>query len=432
MKFELASAIPRLWRFKSPDSNNDCGRSMNIRTQLSLLRCTIACAAVGIILAGGCGGEPERPAQSDAELLEARKVDDATIAALRKSAVDNLVTRMKQRYDDFTAGKTKEPPVVNLLVISGGGDWGAFGAGVLTGWAKVPPGPMARPQFDAVTGVSTGALIAPFAFVGTDESYAQINHLYRHPDENWAVPRAPFFFWPSNPSFIDMSGLEKELDKSITMQLLQQIVDASQGGRLLAINTTDVDFGDSRPWDIGAEAKEALASGKTDRVKMLLLASSAIPGAFPSRQIKGQLYVDGAITGNILYGGRVEEEDSFQAEWKEKYPDIPVPATRYWVIFNNQFRFPPQVTQPKWPAVIGRSTIMATQSATITSMRHLFAMAEISKLKRGADVQVRVMAVPDGWKPPEEGTFKPKVMNALADMGEQMGADPNNWITEAP
>jgi hypothetical protein len=102
------------------------------------------------------------------------------------------------------------------------------------------------------------------------------------------------------------------------------------------------------------------------------------------------------------------------------------------VIFNNQFRFPPQVTQPKWPAVIGRSTIMATQSATIVSMRHLFAMAEISKLRRGAEVQVRMIAVPDGWKPPEEGTFKPKVMNALADMGEQMGADPSNWIAEAP
>jgi hypothetical protein len=201
---------------------------------------------------------------------------------------------------------------------------------------------------------------------------------------------------------------------------------------LLAVNTTDVDFGNARPWDVAAEAKRALVSGNKDRVRLLLLASSAIPGAFPSREIDGRLFVDGAITGNILYGGRVDEEDSFPAQWQQRYPNVPIPPIRYWVIFNNQFRFPPQVTQPKWPAVIGRSTIIGTQSATIISMRHLFAMAEISRLKRNADVQVHVIAVPDGWVPPETGVFKPKVMNELADIGERLGADPNSWQAEPP
>jgi hypothetical protein len=388
--------------------------------------------AMGILLGFGCSGEPERPARTEADLLAARQVDDATQTKLRQDTVDRLMTRLKKRSDDFAAGRAAEAPAINMLIISGGGDWGAFGAGFLTGWGKVPPGPMARPEFDAVTGVSTGALIAPFAFVGTDKAYAAINHLYRHPKEDWAVKRGMLFFWPSNPSFIDMTGLEQELQKEIDPPMLKQIVDASEGGRLLAVNTTDVDFGGPRPWDVAAEAKQALVSGNKDRVRMLLLASSAIPGAFPARQIDGRLFVDGAITGNILYGGRVRDAESIPALWHERYPDTPTPPMRYWVIFNNQFRFPPQVTQPTWPAVIGRSTNLSTQYATIISMRHLFAQAEIARLKHEGDVQVRVVAVPDGWVPPEPGVFKPKVMNELTDIGERMGADPNSWQTDPP
>jgi hypothetical protein len=291
---------------------------------------------------------------------------------------------------------------------------------------------MARPEFDAVTGVSTGALIAPFAFVGTEQSYARINDLYRHPHEDWAVPRKPLFFWPSNPSFVDMTGLQDELKKALDRSMLEQIVAAANGGRVLAVNTTDVDFGHAHPWDVAAEARQSLVTGKTDRVEKLLLASSAIPGAFPSREIDGRLFVDGAVTGNILYGGRVREGDSFAATWSQKYPDTPMPPIRYWVIFNNQFRFPPQVTQPTWPAVIGRSTNISTQSATTVAMRHLFAMAEISRLKHNADVEVRVVAVPDGWVPPEAGVFRPKTMNELTDIGERMGADPASWQTDVP
>ena len=86
----------------------------------------------------------------------------------------------------------------------------------------------------------------------------------------------------------------------------------------------------------------------------------------------------------------------------------------------------------RWPDIMGRATIMSTQTSTINSMRHLFAMAEIVKLKRGADMQVRVMAVPDGLVPPKPGTFVAEVMNELADLGEKMGADPASWRTEAP
>ena len=187
-----------------------------------------------------------------------------------------------------------------------------------------------------------------------------------------------------------------------------------------------------RAWDLIAEAKLALADNDEDRVRKILLASAGIPAVFPARTIGEYLYVDGAITGNILYGGRTREGDGLAAQWRAKYPQAPMPRVRYWIIFNNQFRFPPQVTQERWPDIMSRATIMATQTSTVNSMRHAFAMAQIAKLRHNVDIEMRVMAVPDEWVPPKPGTFVAEVMNELADLGEKMGADPASWRTDPP
>jgi len=109
-----------------------------------------------------------------------------------------------------------------------------------------------------------------------------------------------------------------------------------------------------------------------------------------------------------------------------------MPKIRYWVIFNNQLRPLPQVTEPTWPAVMARCLETGTRSATVTAMRHLFSQAENSRLKHGGEFEVRIVAVPDDFVPPEKGTFKKSTMNTLADLGEKMGADPNCWLTDIP
>ena len=127
----------------------------------------------------------------------------------------------------YKAGRLSAPPVIDILIVSGGGDWGAFGAGFLKGWGQVPPGPMARPQFDIVTGVSTGALIAPFAFLGTDETIETIVQLYRHPKPDWVKQRGMLYFLPNNISFAEVPGLEREMRERIDLQMIKRLV----GGR---------------------------------------------------------------------------------------------------------------------------------------------------------------------------------------------------------
>ena len=386
------------------------------------MRITIAICAAALL--AGCASAPERAARKDEDLLAERRADVAGQKEDSRRVIAGLLARAE--------AKARTPrSTMDLLIISCGGDWGAFGAGVLKGWGRVK-GEMARPQFDGVTGVSTGALIAPFAFIGDDESIERIVQLYRNPAPDIAVSRGWLFFWPSNPSLYVLPGLERELRTALDRGMLERIAAQAASGRMLLVNTTNVDLGEMRAWDVVAEAKAALAAGEPERVQRLLLASAGIPAVFPAREIGPHLYVDGAVTGNILYGARIDDEEGVAAQWRAKHGRTKPPRLRYWVIFNNQFRFPPQVTRSRWPDIMSRTTIMATQNATVSAMRHLEAHAELVRIKYGIDVELRIMAVPETWVPSVPGTFKKEVMNALADLGEKMGADPASWLSGVP
>ena len=400
------------------------------RRMFSLM--AVSVFAVGLLL-GGCGPAMTRPQVTQQDLLKARTTADEESVAIGRKFLGRLIERTKAEYDRYTAVGRKEPPVIDILIISGGGDWGAFGAGFLKGWQKVPAGhPLAKPAFDAVTGVSTGTLIAPFAFLGDEQSIDEIVNLYRNPEPDWVKQRGVLYFLPDNISFAEVPGLEREMRKHITLDMLRRIEKAGADGRVLAVNTTDLDTGTSRVFDLVVEAQRAADSGQVDRVHNIMLASAGIPGAFPFRMIDDELYVDGGVTGNIIYGGRIGEEDSIPALWQKAYPNLPIPKFRYWVIFNNQFRPVPVVTAPNWVAVIQRSLETSTRAATATAVRHLFAMAEISRLKRKADVEVRVVSIPGDWFPPVPGVFIKETMNNLTDLGEKMGADPASWSNEPP
>jgi hypothetical protein len=392
----------------------------------------VASAALALAVLVGCtAGTVLRPSRSQAELIEARTAEETQAAEFRLRIAQRGVARVKANYDAYAAGRAAAPPVIDLLVISGGGDWGAFGAGVLKGWGRVS-GPLARPDFDVVTGVSTGALIAPFAFLGDDKSIDQIVDLYRNPRKDWFQPRSLLSFITGGASYGDIPGLEKDIHRTLDETMLRRLVEAGKDGRVLAVNTSNLDFGEMHVWDLVAEARRALETGQADRVHRILLASSAIPGAFPPREIDGGLYADGALTGNILYGGRTTLKDNATAIWQRLYPDIPMPKARYWIIFNNQVRPPPDVVQPRWTSVLTRSVDTSSRSATPNGLRHLFALSDVTKYRFGAEVEVRYIAVPDDWTPPKPDMFDQEVMNALAGMGERIGADPANWQTDPP
>ena len=176
----------------------------------------VSVLVVGLML-GGCGPALTRPPVTEQDLLKLRtRGDEQSVAASRK-LLGKLLERTKAEYDRRAAAR-QPPPVIDILIISGGGDWGAFGAGFLKGWRKISAQhPLAKPEFDAVTGVSTGTLIAPFAFLGDQQSADEIVNLYRNPEPDWVKQRGFLYFLPDNISFAEVPGLEREMQKHITM-----------------------------------------------------------------------------------------------------------------------------------------------------------------------------------------------------------------------
>src|SRR5690242_19727361 len=110
-------------------------------------------------LGSGCSSSPTRPQRSTDDLFAARKTEDDARTKAFNGLMGGLLLRAEAKANAAAKLPGGAPATLDLLIISGGGDWGAFGAGVLKGWGRVQ-GDMARPKFDAVTGVSTGAMIA--------------------------------------------------------------------------------------------------------------------------------------------------------------------------------------------------------------------------------------------------------------------------------
>jgi hypothetical protein len=216
------------------------------------------------------------------------------------------------------------------------------------------------------------------------------------------------------------------------MDFAKRIAKEYEGGRIVVIQTTNMDDGSAQPFNWSLAAKQATEDGNIRRLQNILLASSGIPGAFPPREIDGSLYVDGAVTSNIIYGGAIKRDQTFGATWKRMYPGESVPKIRYWVILNNYAAAQPVTVQPTWPSVISRALEVAVRASTTIALRHLYAMSEVNQLRGDGEIEVRWMAIPDSWKAPKEGVFQEETMRSLSDLGMKVGADPASWMTESP
>jgi hypothetical protein len=389
---------------------------------LPAARIAVACTLAALLVA--CA--QRRPVQEEQALLRERAELREKLAAEGLDIMTGLIERMRER-------RAKDPDAtLDVLAISGGGDWGAFGTGFLRGWGEVTDPAAKRPEFDVVSGVSTGALIAPFAFLGTEQDLETVDSLYRNPKADWVRTRGILFFLPDNASFAEVPGLEREVDEVISERFVERVAEQSARGRVLLINTTNLDDGSPEPFRWGREAQAAAAAHDPTKLRNILLASSGIPGAFPPREIDGSIYVDGAVTSNIIYGGNARRGKTFGAVWKRLHPDEPVPTIRFWVILNNYAEAQPRTVQPTWPSVIERSLEIAVRASTSIALRHLYAMTEASELRGEGHVEVRWVAIPNSWKPPEEGIFKAATMRSLSDLGMQVGRDPASWQTESP
>lgn len=370
--------------------------------------------------------ELEKREISHDELLGMLADYTTAVDAEQQRMLDTGLRRVEREYKAHQ--ETGAPFVRDIMIISGGGAKGAFGAGFFQGWGEVT-GELALPEFDVVTGVSTGALIAPFAFIGSPEAYTQIVDFYTNPEKNWVHKRGALYLLPKHVSLFNDDLLQETIRTSVDQELIQAIADGAAEDRMLQIGATNLDFGIGRIFDMSQEATEAIETGSPDRIHSILLASSAIPGVFPPVVIDDLWYADGGAAANLtLFVG-----PEFNELWRQMHPDQNLPKYRIWILVNQQLRIEPAVTMARWTSVAGRGLGTATHSLQLFAMHLLHRIAIESKEIEGLDVEFRWVAIPDDA--PKKGSkdmFDKEYMLALEELGRKMGADPSVWQTEVP
>jgi Patatin-like phospholipase len=278
-------------------------------------------------------------------------------------------------------------PAVNgpWLAISGGGSDGAYGAGVLTGWSESGT----RPEFAVVTGVSIGALIAPFAFLGS--RYDEELH------KNFTTIGAADIFEDrsTRDSLFDYWPLKRIIEQRVTAKLLSEIAAEHARGRRLLVVTTNLDSGRRVVWNMGAIAAHGEQGLKLFRD--ILLASSSIPGFFSPVPIEveangkkfHELHGDGTLTA----------------------PFFVVPETMVNSKLGPEFKMPDR----NLPGVLGRSIGVALTAALRAELMLVYVGAQ----RHG--IALRIAHVDPAFDHPSRGPFDGKYMQALYDVGVAAG-----------
>lgn len=371
---------------------------------------------------------------TEAGFAERVSAHEAQSLAQRNAIAERLLLRLEYRYaEQAEQGLAAEPFTYEVLMLSSGGQFGAFGVGVLQGWSEVEDPLFRRPEFDLVTGVSTGALIAPFSLLGTDQSIERIDQLYRGASDKLAILRGLFFFLPQQPSFFDSQPLADRIAAEIDLATVGEIAAAHREHRKLLLGSTDLDLGRFRIWDMGPSAVRALETNDLTEMHSIVLSSAAIPAAFPPVAINDVLYADGAVAQAAFVGlDREEIVEVFRA-FAARNPEAPMPRLRFWMIVNGFLDVDPELTGMSWVPVARRSTEVLTSYAMRVTLRHM--QFGIELLARDLDTQADFyyVTVPHDLElPPQtQRLFDPQIMQALATEGRRLGRQPSSWRTDA-
>jgi predicted acylesterase/phospholipase RssA len=291
-----------------PDRNPRAPR----RRLADLLRQAVTAVAITAALAGCAtparlpATPPEGAAQASAGPSAVRYFPARDIAGYTEEGRDSLRKELAWRA---AHGERGPLPPATLLAISGGGDDGAFTAGLLNGWTAHGD----RPEFKAVTGVSTGALIAPFAFLGP--SYDSVlKQIYTNVSQRDIFKRRNPLSAVFGDALSDTTPLYRLTAQYVNRPLLDAIAAEYAKGRLLLIGTTDLDTLEPVIWNMTAIA----ASKDPDALELfrkIMVASAAIPGAFPPVMIDvtlngvryQEMHVDGGATAQVFaYPPRID------------------------------------------------------------------------------------------------------------------------------
>jgi predicted acylesterase/phospholipase RssA len=315
-----------------------------------------------------------------------------------------------------------QPLRSTALALSGGGADGAFGAGLLAGWTARGD----RPEFQLVSGISTGAIIGFFAFLGPAYDDVLREIYTTHVTRDLLTPTILTGLLRGT-ALSDTSGFRNLINTHVDRAALRAVARAHAEGRLLFIGTTNLDA--TRPviWNIG----EIAASGHPaalNLVRDVIQASSAIPGAFPPVLIPvkaggrryDEMHVDGGATRQVML---------FSPELPVRRIDealgVEVDRTLY-VIVNNRLIRPYRPVAPRLRPIALTSISSLIAGSGTGDVFQLFAVAERDR------VPIRITWIPESFDLQPREAFDRRYMRALYDLGFETGRTGVDWRRRPP
>ena len=377
-----------------------------------------------LLVLAGCAGPPERQPLPPEYTLK------AGVPGIPEARFwgDEWPTFAAERFEEFTvADFQREYDGIygkphNYLAISGGGANGAFGAGLLVGWTESGE----RPEFTMVTGVSTGALIAPFAFLGPDYD-GEMKTMYTTISTKDIARKRKLLAVLSNDSMADTAPLKALIAKVIDAEMIDAIAREHKKGRRLFIGTVNLDAGRSVIWNIGAIAVSDYPQ-KITLIQDLLRASAAIPVAFPpvfiTVEAEGKQYdemhVDGGTGSQVfVYPAAVD--------WQVITRKLKVKGKPQVYVVRNSF------LDADYNGV--KRSVFPIASRTIDSLIRTQGVGDLYQIytlcqRDGNDFNLAYIPS-DFTDEPTEG-FDPVYMKKLFDRGYQMSLEGYPWEKAPP
>ena len=317
-------------------------------------------------------------------------------------------------------GAERHQPVASLLAISGGAEDGAFGAGLLVGWSDAGT----RPVFDLVTGVSSGALIAPFAFLGREHD-SQLREIFtKYGRKDVFTYNVPGLL--EGAALVDDAPLARLIEKYVDDAFIQEIARARIKGRILLIGTTNLDTQRPVLWDMGRIAmsnnRESL-----NLFRKILLASATLPGVFPPVRIQvrvggqnyDELHVDGGVTRQVFITPSV-------FSFIPPKPGRPAAKPRLYVIRNGKI-------DPEWQSV-GENVLSITQRsiATLIKNQGIGDLYRIYSITKRDGIDFNLASIPADFRDTSDEPFDQKYMIALFDRGYDLASRDYSWAKAPP
>ncbi len=307
---------------------------------------------------------------------------------------------------------------VDILALSGGGPDGAFGAGFLHGWTKTGK----RPNFEIVTGVSTGALIAPFAFLGSKYDNLLKEIYTKYSTKDLLETKVVAGLLGGGNSLASSEPMFKLISKYIDRKFLATIAREHSRGRRLFIGTTNLDAERPVIWDMGEIAGRGTPQA-LDLFRRIMLASASIPGVFPPVYIKvksdnklyEEMHVDGGVTNNtFLLPSQFDRsliEDGGTSNTK----------VRLFIIVNNKINAQSKKVGGSVYSIAGRSISSLIRQQTKGDLLRLYLNAKKNKF------DFNVASVPPRFNAKSEEAFDKSYMNTLYEVGLKAAAKGYKW-----